>query len=166
MIFQKGFLVLFALLLPLIGCRNEVDEKKVEAKFTKLWEEYKQARLKGDVEAAMMFHPPGHQVLLAANGDLQWISYEEAKKNMKRRYAKIEDLVPPIVKVSSCGYCVIMAGRTRFVTAATDSTEEETEEEAWISTFEQDDGNWQQIASSNGVENPSNLPTGIPLDTD
>lgn len=158
--------ILFAIPLLIVGCRGKVEEGKMRTELTKFWEEYKQARMSGDIETAMEFHPRGHRVLSVSAGEVRWITYDEAKANMKRQFKEIKDLEDPIITISSCGCCAIMAGRTRFVTAATDSTDEEEEVDTWISTYTNDNGGWQQVASSNSVENPRNILPGTIIDID
>lgn len=127
-----------------------IDNKKIEKQFLQFREDYKKARKEGDIAAALKFYPQNEEVLHVRNGQIVWLSYREKTAEYQRtKYASIEDIEGPFVKVTECGCCVWISAKTRYF-----SEDGEEEEESWIDTYEETDGGWRQTASSNSVDNP------------
>ena len=132
------------------GIQAPIDKKKIEKEVLRFREEYKTARKKGVATTALNFYPRNEKVLHIRDGKLSWLSYQEKTEEYQRtKYASIEDVEGPFIKVAGCRCCVWISGRTRYVT---DDGEEE--EESWIDTYEDTDGGWRQTALSNSVDNP------------
>ena len=154
------FLAIFVIVFYILSCetsrntsKTEVDKTEIKNEFLRIWKEYKEARIAGDITAALKFYPKNEKVLHVREGKIYWISYRDiVEEYRKKKFIKIADIEGPFIKVAGCGCCVWISGKTRY------TTDEEEEVQSWIDTYETtEDGGWQQTASSNSVENPRQI---------
>ena len=135
-----------------------IDLEQEKKKLLEISENIRQAHLELDADAMVSsFADP---VIRVARGAISRISREDARQNYKGYfrdsvYHEVDDLEPPIVRVSQDATMGWMISRTRVRLTYKDESGDEMERAfvyAGIVTYEKQDGEWVRMVNVSTIE--------------
>ena len=153
---MRNMIICFLFLFLLIyGCSEKVDLEKEKENIMLIIKEYNEALLNSDIEEVIKFNPEGHVEISLGNGEI--IKYTRAdieeifRKQWKSgKYVKVEEMVDPIINISTDGKMAWIVGKLKLLYAYTDSVGVEKEKEmidAYLWVIEKKDDKWISVAS-------------------
>ena len=148
---------------------RELLLKTLRSDFVRSWAAYKSARLKGDAATILRFYPPGHVVRSVRGDNVYLIHRKAAEREARIRYRVYEDIEGPYIVISRSGCCIWAITRIRAEPGPDQPSSDDKpapEQGTLTQTFSRTGaGDWQSVASSNAIEDPTQMPAGVPLST-
>jgi len=149
---------------------RELISATIRSDFLRSWAAYKQARLKGDAETILRFHPVGHIVRSVRGDNVYLVHRKAAEREAHIRYRVFEDIEGPYVVIAPSGCCIWAVTRTKAVPQTNQPSEgAPPPEEGDTTSIQQlagasDGANWKTVAQSNAIEDPRRLSAGQLID--